>query len=107
VLFHTFQHFLQVRNTGADHDIIVVNGVTLNVFIFSVGMLMAAKLSALEGFITDKEVQQIEYLLQKVNLPITISSKIDYQDFPVTDFVVLLYQNFFPMTGIIFSGLLL
>jgi hypothetical protein len=34
VLFHTFQHFLQVRNTGADHDIIVVNGVTLNVFIF-------------------------------------------------------------------------
>jgi 3-dehydroquinate synthetase len=42
---------------------------------------MAAKLSALEGFITDKEVQQIEYLLQKVNLPITISSKIDYQDF--------------------------
>ncbi|VVM26025.1 3-dehydroquinate synthase (EC [uncultured Gammaproteobacteria bacterium] len=41
----------------------------------AVGMLMAAKLSALEGFITDKEVQQIEYLLQKVNLPITISSK--------------------------------
>jgi 3-dehydroquinate synthetase len=38
-------------------------------------------MSALEGFITDKEVQQIEYLLQKVNLPITISSKIDYQDF--------------------------
>jgi 3-dehydroquinate synthetase len=34
VLFHTFQHFLQVRNTGADHDIIVVNGVTLNIFIF-------------------------------------------------------------------------
>jgi 3-dehydroquinate synthetase len=25
VLFHTFQHFLQVRNTGADHDIIVVH----------------------------------------------------------------------------------
>ena len=71
-LGHTFGH--AIENT-------LGYGVYLHGEAVAVGMLMAAKLSALEGFITDKEVQQIEYLLQKVNLPITISSKIDYQDF--------------------------
>ncbi len=71
-LGHTFGH--AIENT-------LGYGVYLHGEAISVGMLMAAKLSALEGFITDKEVQQVEYLLQKVNLPITISSKIDYQDF--------------------------
>jgi 3-dehydroquinate synthetase len=58
--------FLMIENT-------LGYGVYLHGEAVAVGMLMAAKLSALEGFITDKEVQQIEYLLQKVNLPITIS----------------------------------
>lgn len=73
-LGHTFGH--AIENT-------LGYGVYLHGEAVAVGMLMAAKLSALEGLITDKEVQQVEYLLQKVNLPITInsSSKIEYQDF--------------------------
>lgn len=71
-LGHTFGH--AIENT-------LGYGVYLHGEAVAVGMLMAAKLSALEGFIGDKEVQQTEYLLQKANLPTTISSKISYQDF--------------------------
>jgi 3-dehydroquinate synthase len=44
-------------------------------------MLMAAELSALEGFIASSDVQQVKDLLQKAQLPVSINSKISYQDF--------------------------
>lgn len=69
---HTFGHALE--NT-------LGYGVYLHGEAVAVGMLMASKLSALEGLITDKDTQQVKELLQKANLPITINSKIDYQDF--------------------------
>jgi 3-dehydroquinate synthase len=71
-LGHTFGH--AIENT-------LGYGAYLHGEAISVGMLMAVKLSALEGFISDKEVQQVEDLLQKANLPVTINSKIDYPDF--------------------------
>ncbi|SMN10515.1 3-dehydroquinate synthase [uncultured Candidatus Thioglobus sp.] len=69
---HTFAH--AIENT-------LGYGVYLHGEAVAVGMLMAAKLSALEGFIGDKEVQQIKNILEKSNLPVVINSKIDPQDF--------------------------
>ena len=69
---HTFGHALE--NT-------LGYGVYLHGEAVAVGMLMASKLSALEGFISDEDTQQVKELLQKANLPTTINSKIDYQDF--------------------------
>ncbi|TEU25110.1 MAG: 3-dehydroquinate synthase [Gammaproteobacteria bacterium] len=47
----------------------------------SVGMLMAAKLSQLEGYLSVEDVNQIQDLLEKSNLPISISGKITASDF--------------------------
>jgi len=69
---HTFGHALE--NT-------LGYGTYLHGEAVSVGMLMAAELSALEGLINDEEVQQIKGLLQKAQLPVSINSKIDHQDF--------------------------
>ncbi len=69
---HTFGH--AIENT-------LGYGVYLHGEAVAVGMLMATKLSKLEGFINNEEVKQVEYLLQKANLPVAINSKIDYQDF--------------------------
>lgn len=71
-LGHTFGH--AIENT-------LGYGVYLHGEAVAVGMLMATKLSVLEGFITDKDMQQVKQLLQKALLPTSISSKIDYQDF--------------------------
>ncbi len=71
-LGHTFGH--AIENT-------LGYGVYLHGEAIAVGMLMAAKLSALEGFIGSHDVQQVKHLLQKANLPITINSKIRTQDF--------------------------
>jgi 3-dehydroquinate synthase len=71
-LGHTFAHALE--NT-------LGYGVYLHGEAVAVGMLMAAKLSALEGFISAEDVKSVENLLQKANLPVAISSKIDYQNF--------------------------
>ncbi len=71
-LGHTFGH--AIENT-------LGYGVYLHGEAVAVGMLMAVKLSALEGFITNKEVQLVKDLLQKANLPVVISSKINYQTF--------------------------
>ncbi|KAA0454050.1 MAG: hypothetical protein FXV79_01705 [Candidatus Thioglobus sp.] len=69
---HTFGHALE--NT-------LGYGEYLHGEAVAVGMLMAAKLSAAEGFIDDEQVSQVEDLLQKSNLPTTINSKIGQQDF--------------------------
>ncbi|SMN02511.1 3-dehydroquinate synthase [uncultured Candidatus Thioglobus sp.] len=71
-LGHTFGH--AIENT-------LGYGVYLHGEAIAVGMLMAAKLSALEGFISNKDVQQIKNILEKFNLPVIINSKIDPQDF--------------------------
>lgn len=71
-LGHTFGH--AIENT-------LGYGVYLHGEAIAVGLLMAAKLSAVEGFIDNKEIKQLEYLLQKSNLPTSINSKIDHQDF--------------------------
>ncbi len=71
-LGHTFGH--AIENT-------LGYGVYLHGEAVAVGLLMATKLSVLEGFITDEAAQQVEQLLQKALLPTTINSKIDYQDF--------------------------
>ncbi len=69
---HTFAH--AIENT-------LGYGVYLHGEAVAVGMLMAAELSALEGFISHTEAQAVKDLLQKAQLPITISSKISYQKF--------------------------
>jgi 3-dehydroquinate synthase len=71
-LGHTFGH--AIENT-------LGYGVYLHGEAIAVGLLMAAKLSELEGFISSEETQSIKDLLQKANLPIAINSKINYQDF--------------------------
>lgn len=71
-LGHTFGH--AIENT-------LGYGVYLHGEAVSVGMLMAARLSALEGFLTDEEVYQVQNLLEKSFLPILINSKIDYLKF--------------------------
>jgi len=47
----------------------------------SVGMLMAAKLSQLESYLDVDEVNEIQHLLEKANLPTSISGKITASDF--------------------------
>lgn len=71
-LGHTFGHAIENA---------LGYGVYLHGEAVAVGMLMAAKLSVLEGFITNKNMQQVEQLLQKARLPTTINSKINHQDF--------------------------
>jgi 3-dehydroquinate synthase len=69
---HTFAH--AIENT-------LGYGTYLHGEAVAVGMLMAAELSALEGFIASSDVQQVKDLLQKAQLPVSINSKISYQDF--------------------------
>jgi 3-dehydroquinate synthase len=47
----------------------------------SVGMLMAVKLSQLEGYVSVDVVDQTQDLLEKSNLPTSISGKITASDF--------------------------
>ncbi|WXU00674.1 MAG: 3-dehydroquinate synthase [Catillopecten margaritatus gill symbiont] len=69
---HTFGH--AIENT-------LGYGVYLHGEAVAVGMLMAAQLSEAEGFINNDDTKQVKELLQKANLPTTINSKIDYQNF--------------------------
>ncbi|BAS67653.1 3-dehydroquinate synthase [Bathymodiolus septemdierum thioautotrophic gill symbiont] len=69
---HTFGH--AIENT-------LGYGVYLHGEAVAVGMLMATALSAVEGFISNKDINQVKDLLQKANLPTSINSKIDYQNF--------------------------
>jgi 3-dehydroquinate synthase len=69
---HTFGH--AIENT-------LGYGVYLHGEAVAVGMLMAAKLSNIEGFLTKKEVTQLQNLLKMAKLPVTIDSKINLRDF--------------------------
>ncbi|RUA06535.1 MAG: 3-dehydroquinate synthase [Gammaproteobacteria bacterium] len=69
---HTFGH--AIENT-------LGYGVYLHGEAVAVGMLMATALSAVEGFISNEDINQVKDLLQKANLPTSINSKIDYQNF--------------------------
>ena len=71
-LGHTFGH--AIENT-------LGYGNYLHGEAISVGMLMAAKLSQLEDFLSVNEVGEIQHLLEKANLPISISGKITASDF--------------------------
>ena len=71
-LGHTFGH--AIENT-------LGYGVYLHGEAIAVGMLMAAKLSQLEGYLSIDEVQQIAHLLEIAKLPIAINSKIQHNDF--------------------------
>jgi 3-dehydroquinate synthase len=71
-LGHTFGH--AIENT-------LGYGVYLHGEAISVGMLMAAKLSQLEGYLTNENVDQVKHLLENSNLPISINGKISTSDF--------------------------
>lgn len=71
-LGHTFGH--AIENT-------LGYGVFLHGEAISVGMLMAAKLSQLEGDLTSQEVSEIQDLLEKSNLPINVDGKISASEF--------------------------
>lgn len=67
-LGHTFGH--AIENT-------LGYGVFLHGEAISVGMLMAANLSQLAGDLSESEVSQVKYLLEKSNLPISVGGKIN------------------------------
>ncbi len=69
---HTFGH--AIENT-------LGYGTFLHGEAISVGMLMAVKLSQLEGYLSSNQVAQVQYLLEKANLPISIIGKISVSDF--------------------------
>ena len=71
-LGHTFGH--AIENT-------LGYGNYLHGEAISVGLLMAAKLSQLEDQLSANEVGEIQHLLEKANLPISISGKITASDF--------------------------
>ena len=71
-LGHTFGH--AIENT-------LGYGVFLHGEAISVGMLMAAKLSQLVGDLTPQEVDQVQDLLEKSNLPISVDGKISASEF--------------------------
>jgi len=71
-LGHTFGH--AIENT-------LGYGNYLHGEAISVGMLMAAKLSQLEDYLSVEDVNQVQDLLEKSNLPISISGKITASDF--------------------------
>ncbi len=71
-LGHTFGH--AIENT-------LGYGNYLHGEAISVGMLMAVKLSQFEGYLSVDEVDQVQDLLEKSNLPISISGKIIASDF--------------------------
>ncbi|BBB24317.1 3-dehydroquinate synthase [Isorropodon fossajaponicum endosymbiont JTNG4] len=69
---HTFGH--AIENT-------LGYGTFLHGEAISVGMLMAVKLSQLEGYLSSNQVAQVQDLLEKANLPISIIGKISASDF--------------------------
>ncbi len=69
---HTFAH--AIENT-------LGYGVYLHGEAVAVGMLMAAELSQLEGYLSVDDVAEVKTLIKKSNLPITINSKITSVDF--------------------------
>ncbi|MCH9646367.1 MAG: 3-dehydroquinate synthase [Proteobacteria bacterium] len=71
-LGHTFGH--AIENT-------LGYGVFLHGEAISVGMLMAAKLSQLVGDLSHQEVDQVQDLLEKSNLPISVDGKIGASEF--------------------------
>ena len=71
-LGHTFGH--AIENT-------LGYGVYLHGEAVSVGMLMAAKLSELEGYLSAAETAEVAALLEKANLPIGINGKMAHSDF--------------------------
>jgi 3-dehydroquinate synthase len=71
-LGHTFGH--AIENT-------LGYGVFLHGEAISVGMLMAAKLSQLLGDLTPQEIDQVQDLLEKSNLPISVDGKISASEF--------------------------
>jgi 3-dehydroquinate synthase len=71
-LGHTFGH--AIENT-------LGYGMYLHGEAISVGMLMAAKLSQLENYLSSDQVAQVQDLLEKANLPISIAGKINASDF--------------------------
>ena len=71
-LGHTFGH--AIENT-------LGYGVYLHGEAVSVGMLMAAELSQLEGYLDKAEVAEVATLLEKANLPISINGKMAHSDF--------------------------
>lgn len=71
-LGHTFGHAIE-NSLGY--------GTLLHGEAVSVGMLMATKLSQLEGYLTADKVERVADLLKYANLPIAIGSKIQPDDF--------------------------
>ncbi|ALE51995.1 3-dehydroquinate synthase [Candidatus Thioglobus autotrophicus] len=71
-LGHTFGH--AIENT-------LGYGVFLHGEAISVGMLMAAKLSQLAGDLSHQDVDQVQDLLEKSNLPISVDGKISASEF--------------------------
>jgi 3-dehydroquinate synthase len=71
-LGHTFGH--AIENTKG-------YGVVLHGEAVGIGMLMAAKMSNLEGYISNDEVLKVKELLEKSSLPTAIAGKITIADF--------------------------
>ncbi|BAF61448.1 3-dehydroquinate synthase [Candidatus Vesicomyidisocius calyptogenae] len=71
-LGHTFGH--AIENT-------LGYGTFLHGEAISVGILMATRLSQLEGYLSSKQVAKIQDLLEKANLPISIIGKINASAF--------------------------
>jgi 3-dehydroquinate synthase len=71
-LGHTFGH--AIENTKG-------YGVVLHGEAVGIGMLMAAKMSNLEGHISNDEVLKVKELLEKSSLPTAIAGKITIADF--------------------------
>ena len=71
-LGHTFAH--AIENT-------LGYGVYLHGEAVSVGMLMATKLSHLEGLLDAEAVTQVRHLLENANLPVSINGKMTPSDF--------------------------
>ena len=69
---HTFGH--AIENT-------LGYGVYLHGEAVSVGMVMAAELSQLEGYITIEEVNKIKSVLERANLPVSFYGKITFSEF--------------------------
>jgi len=69
---HTFGH--AIENT-------LGYGVYLHGEAVSVGMVMAAELSQLEGYISIEEVNKIKSVLERANLPVSFYGKITFSEF--------------------------
>jgi 3-dehydroquinate synthase len=70
-LGHTFGHAIENK---------LGYGVYLHGEAVAVGMLMAARLSELEGYLSAQEVLEVKNILKKANLPTKINAKINAKD---------------------------